>query len=393
MPRPPRIYLEKALYYVTCRGDHNQPILKEQGDYKIFMDTLKKYKEQYKFKLFAYCLLPEHFHLLLELPAEKEHPGRAGILSNIMHDLNSSYTKYFNGKYGRKGHLFRERYKATLIEKEPYLLKLSAYIHLNPQRLNPAQDAAKFPYSSYISYISKEVGIEDLLREEKGEVSGLLKGRSYEEFMRNIVNDPDFSNLHKYLQEWILGTEDFRNKVRQAFAECQNTYRRERPLTGSGLGKRLGIISFIAIFAGLGITYVLKINLPKKGSLLAPFSLSYKLPAQIKELLRDLENTQWQIRIISLSDGKVYNDVVYFEEGKFVSQNYFLKSYAPSDYSLIIEDEDKIIWETAQEGPQGAVFWRGEIKKGEMEGNFRLRSTGGEVKDFSFVSINSRIRK
>ena len=393
MPRPPRIYLEKALYYVTCKGDHRQPIFNDHEDYRVFMDTLKKYKEQYKFKLFTYCLLPEHFHLLLELPLQKEQPYKAGSLSNIMHDLNSSYTKYFNGKYRRKGHLFRDRYKATLIEKEPYLLKLSAYIHLNPQRLNLTPDPAQFTHSSYVLYVNKELPAEDLLKEEKEEIFGLLNGQSYEDFIQRIVNDPDFSKLHEYLQKGILGTKDFQDKVRQAFSDYRNGSRKETAAAGLKLGQKLGIISFIAIFAGLGIMYVLKFSLTKKENPAAPFTSSYKIPAQIKELLRDLENAQWQIRVISLSEKKVHNDVVYFEDGKFISQNYSLKDYPRSDYSLIIEDENKIIWETAQAGPEGVISWRGEIKKGEMEGNFRLRSSGKEAQDFSFVSINSKIRK
>lgn len=393
MPRPPRIFLEKALYYVTCRGDHNRPIFKDREDYGVFINALKKYKEQYKFKLFSYCLVPEHFHLLLELPMQREQPYKAGILSNIMHDLNSSYTKYFNGKYGRKGHLFRERYKAALIEKEPYLLKLSAYIHLNPQRLSLAPDPAQFPYSSYVLYVNKELPAEGLLKEEKEEILGLLKGQSYEDFIQNIVNDPDFSKLHEELQKGVLGTKDFQDKARQVFSDYKNASPKEKVASGLGLGQKLGIISFIAIFAYLGITYVLKFSLTKKERPAAALTLSYKIPAQIKELLRDLENAQWQIRIISLSEGKVQNDVVYFEDGKFISQNYSLKDYPPSDYSLIIEDENKITWESAQAGPEGVISWRGEIKKGEMEGNFRLRSSGGEVQDFSFVSVNSRIRK
>lgn len=358
------------------------------------MDALKKYKEQYKFKLFSYCLLPEHFHLLLELPMRKEQPCKAGLLSNIMHDLNSSYTKYFNGKYGRKGHLFRERYKATLIEKESYLLKLSAYIHLNPQRLNLVRDHGEYPYSSYVLYANKELAAEDLFKEEKEEISALLEGRPYQDFIQNIVSDPDFSKLHEYLQKGILGTKDFQNKARKAFSDYRNGGQKEKAGAGLGLGQKVGIISFIALFTGLGLTYFLKFTLVKKQAFLgAPFSFSYRIPAQIKELLRDLENAQWQIRVISQAAGKVHNDLVYFEEGKFISQNYSAQNYPPADYSLIIEEEDKITWESTQAGPGGTVSWRGEIKKGEMEGNFRLRSSGGEAQDFSFVSINSKIRK
>lgn len=392
MPRPPRIYLEKALYYVTCMGDHNQPIFKEQEDYAVFMDALKKYKEQYKFKLFAYCLVPEHFHLLLELPMKKEQP-KPGILSNIMHDLNSSYTKYFNSKYGKKGHLFRERYKSTLIEKGPYLLKLSAYIHLNPQRLNLALGPGQFPYSSYALYIKNEAGVEDFLKEEKGEILSLLRGESYEAYVRDILKEPDFSRMHEYLQRGILGTKDFQDRVRQAFTDYKNGYPKEKAGLGLGLGQKLAIISFVAISAGLSLTYVLKFTLAKKVNPDAAFNSSYKIPAQIKELLKDLENTQWQIRIVSLREKKVCSDVVYFKDGKFISREYSLKNTPPADYSLIIEDENKITWESSQDGPEGIISWRGEIKKGEMEGELRLRSSAGEVQDFSFVSINSKIRK
>lgn len=393
MPRPPRIYIEKALYYVTCKGDYHQPIFIDGEDYRVFIEALKKYKEQYKFKLYAYCLVTEHFHLLLELPMQSEQPYKAGVLSSIMHDLNSYYTKYYNGKYARKGHLFRERYKAALIEKEPYLLKLTAYIHLNPKRLNHTIDPAQYPYSSYAAYLNKELPPQGLLKEEREEILALLNGRSYEDFIQYTAKEPDFSRMHEYLQKGILGAREFQDKAKKAFSGSKNVYRKERTAAGFGLGQKLGIISFIAIFAGLSIAYILKFSVPKKEKPAASFSLTYKIPAQIKELLRDLENTEWQIRVISLSEGKVYNDMVYFEDGKFVSQNYSLRGYPASDYSLIIEEEDKVIWETAQPGPQGDISWRGEIKKGEMEGNFRLRTSAGEVKDFSFVSINSRVRK
>lgn len=392
MPRPPRIYLEKALYYVTSRGDHNQPIFKCAEDYGAFLDSLKKYKAQYKFKLFAYCLLAGHFHLLLELPMQKEEERQRGILSSIMHDINSSYTKYFNGRYNRKGHLFRERYKATLVEKEPYLLKLTAYIHLNPQKLNLSPDPRQYPYSSYAPYLEKEFSPEDLIKEEKDEIITLLKGRSYPEFMETAAKDMDLPNLHLYLQKGILGSGDFEEKVKKA---SESAYKKESVARGLKFGRKWGIISFAFILAGAGIAYVLftaerKEEKEKTG---APLSVSYKLPAEIKELLRDLENTQWQIRVISLAGGKVENDNVHFGEGKFISMNYHSKGYPPSDYSLIIEDENKITWEAAQPGPDAVASWRGEIKKGEMEGSIRLRFSDGRTQDFSFVSISSRIRK
>lgn len=392
MPRPPRIYLEKALYYVSARGDFNQQIFKDESDYNAFIGLLKKYKEQYKFKLFAYSLLTDHFHLLLELPVQKEQNDNTGILSSVMHDLNSSYTKYFNGKYARKGHLFRERYKSALIEKEPYLLKVSAYIHLNPQKLNLSPTPQQYPYSSYILYLEKELPVNSFMKGEKEEILALLNGRAYQEFMDEAVKGPGFSNLHGFLQRGILGSKDFENRVKQALAACK----KEKVSKGINFGRKLGIISFALILAGSGMVYLLRFTLEKKDEKVkptVPLSLSYKLPDEIKDLLRDLENMEWQVRVVSPAGGKVENDIVYFEDGRFISRNYYSRNYLPSDYSLIIEDENKITWEATQPGPDAVISWRGEIQKGEMEGNFCLRSSDGSVQDFSFVSISSRRRK
>ena len=135
MPRVPRINLEGALYYVTSRGDHNEAIFKEAGDYAAYLDLLKKGKEQYNFKLFAFCLLPNHIHLLIELAGDT-------TISQIMYGLNSNYTKYFNAKHHKEGHLFQERYEMALLEKEPNLLNMTAYIHLNPKALASVPDIA-----------------------------------------------------------------------------------------------------------------------------------------------------------------------------------------------------------------------------------------------------------
>lgn len=385
MPRPPRIYLENALYYVTSRGDGNQNIFRDDEDFKTFLDLLRKYKAQYGFKLFAFCLLPEHFDLLMELPVQKEQIYKMGALSSIMHDLNSSYTKYFNGKYSRKGHLFRERYKAALIEKEPYLLKLTAYIHYSPASLNTAVCPEQYPYSSYIFYLSRDLPLEALIKEEKEEILRLLGGMRCEEFMRGKLSDADFSVLSGGLRKGILGTDGFVRKVEQAFA----SHKRESPAAGLTFRRRIGIGSLAIMVSALGITYALKIAMEeKKDAQNTPLSADhYKLPGHIKELLRDLEDADWQIRMIPLSKGAVQNDIVSFRDGKFVSHNLSAKNYSPSEYFLVIEDDRKITWESQAAGPDATALWRGEIRKGEMEGGLRLRYADGRTQDFSFVSV------
>jgi putative transposase len=142
MPRLPRIFIKGAIYYVTCRGIHHQNIFKDKKDYEMFLELLQKYSQQYGIKLFSYVLLPDHLHLLLEVAGEREE------ISGFMHDLNNTYTKHFNGRYERKGHLFQGRFKAALVEKAPNLIKLTAYMHLNPKRLNLVADAQDYLYSS-----------------------------------------------------------------------------------------------------------------------------------------------------------------------------------------------------------------------------------------------------
>lgn len=388
MPRPPRIYLENALYYVTSKGDSGRSIFKDDEDYKTFLELLERYKAQHKFKLFAYCLLPDHFHLLMELAAQKEQMYKMGGLSRIMHDLNSSYTKYFNGKYARKGHLFRERYKAALIEKEPYLLKLSAYIHLNPFRMNLASHPRQYPYSSYASYITRDVLPGAAVKEEKEEILDLLCGRDYAQFAEEVSAEPDFSRLHDELQKGALGTDDFDRRIKQALA----AQKIESPAPISGGGKKL-MAGFLIVIAGvLGIAYALRLTLEerKEQSNIPISSARYKLPEQIKELLKDLEDNEWRIRIVPLPGGAVQNDFIRFKDGKFISQNFAAKNFPASEYFLVIEDDDKIVWESQAQGREAAASWRGEIRKGEMEGGLLLRYPDGKEQDFSFVSVECK---
>lgn len=145
----PKIYIEGALYSVTSRGDNEEVIFKEKGDYEKYLELLKKYKEHYGFKLYAFCLMPNHLHLLFELKPNL-------TISDIMHDLNANYTKYFNAKYARKGHLFQERFKMNILEKEFYLTDIITYIHLNPISSGLVKDIADYPYSGYSYHITEK---------------------------------------------------------------------------------------------------------------------------------------------------------------------------------------------------------------------------------------------
>jgi len=379
MPRWPRVYLPDALYYVTVMGIYEQEIFKEGEDYKMLLDIVKKYKLEYGFKLYAYALLPNHFHLLLELSGKQK--GAKGI-SAIMHDLNSSYTKYFNGKYARQGHLLKERFHAALVEKGPFLLKVAAYVHLNPQKLNLVSDAKDYPYTSYIFYLEKEIPVDSLINEERNEVLGLLGGSNYEEVTNRLSKDFD-SNFYDCLKRGILGSKEFEEKVRKA----HELYKKEKN-NGLDWPKKIGVTAVLAAVLAAGLIFALKANTGKKD-----IPLDSKSLQQIRELLGGLEDTQWQIKVFPVKGGEVRSDIIRFKEGRFNSENLTLRGYGSSDYSLVIMDEDTIVWETKQASAEGTASWRGEVKQKEMQGALSLPDKNGNLQAFKFLSVTIKSKK
>lgn len=210
MPRVPRINIENALYYITSRGDSSEEIFKEGSDYAMYIDLLKKSKDEYKFKLFAFCLVPTHLHLLIELAGDT-------TISQIMHSLNSNYTKYFNSKHKRTGHLFQERYRMVLVEKEPNLLNITAYIHLNPKAMNLCPDIADYAYSSYPIYIEEDRGKQRMgidIRSEIREVLGLLKNATYADFITTIPAGEMQALGRNLAKKAILGSAEFVENIK-----------------------------------------------------------------------------------------------------------------------------------------------------------------------------------
>ena len=124
MGRPLRISFPGAFYHVTSRGNERRSIYQTNRDFEKFIGYLESATERYGARIHCFCLMTNHYHLLLETPR--------GNLQAILHHLNTGYTNYFNTKKKRVGHLFQGRYKAILVEKDHYALELSRYIHLNP---------------------------------------------------------------------------------------------------------------------------------------------------------------------------------------------------------------------------------------------------------------------
>ncbi len=148
MARPLRIEFEGALYHVTSRGNARQPIFLSDRDWNNFLDTLADVVERFRWVCHAYCLMDNHYHLIVETPEAN--------LSRGMRQLNGVYTQIFNRRHGRVGHLFQGRYKAILVEKESYLLELVRYVVLNPVRSGLVSHPGVWKWSSYRATVGEE---------------------------------------------------------------------------------------------------------------------------------------------------------------------------------------------------------------------------------------------
>lgn len=141
MTKPLRIEFAGAFYHVTARGDRQEDIFVTDADRIAFLDILKQVVERYNWLVHAYCLMDNHYHLLVETPD--------GNLSKGMRQLNGVFTQTSNRNNKRVGHVFQGRYKAILVQKDSYLLELSRYIVLNPVRARMVRLARSWPWSSY----------------------------------------------------------------------------------------------------------------------------------------------------------------------------------------------------------------------------------------------------
>ncbi|PHS17093.1 MAG: hypothetical protein COA86_10575 [Kangiella sp.] len=149
MPRPTRIEYEGAFHHVMNRGRHNQVIYRNDDDFEMFLNTLSEVTQEYSAIIHAYCLMTNHYHLLIETPKAN--------LSQIMKHINGLYTQRYNRKYKKDGTLFRGRYKSILVDEDAYLLQLTRYIHRNPLEVKKqiVKELADYRWSSYPAYINQ----------------------------------------------------------------------------------------------------------------------------------------------------------------------------------------------------------------------------------------------
>ncbi len=144
MARQWRIEYPGAFYHILSRGNEQQEIFRSDDDREMFLDLIGAFSDRFQIDMLAYVLMGNHYHFLLKTPK--------GNLSKSMQWLGTAYTRKFNNRLGRNGHLFQGRYKSILVENESYLMRLSCYIHRNPLRAGIVNRLANYPWSSYLSY-------------------------------------------------------------------------------------------------------------------------------------------------------------------------------------------------------------------------------------------------
>jgi REP element-mobilizing transposase RayT len=202
MTRPLRIEYPGALYHVTARGDGREAIYLNDADREDFLSVLGSVVRRFNWRSHAYCLMGNHYHLLLETPEPN--------LSQGIRQLNGVYTQRFNRRHHRVGHVLQGRFKAILVEKDTYLLELARYIVLKPVRAKMVRKPQSYLWSSYRATVGLESAPDYLTTDWVLSQFGRAKGRAqrrYAEFVTAGIGLPSIWGELK--QQIYLGSEPF----------------------------------------------------------------------------------------------------------------------------------------------------------------------------------------
>ena len=205
MARPLRIEYPGAYYHVMNRGQSRRNIFMEDKGRQSFLDLLGDIARLWKVKIYAYCLMDNHYHLLLSTPA--------GGLSRAMRHLDGIYTQKFNRVHHRDGPLFRGRYKAILIDAEEYFLSVVRYIHQNPLSAGVVSDIDRYRWSSHWGYLNKKQCPDWLdMRSVMSRFGGF---KEYQRFMHEEIEEEIEEFYRGPYQKPVLGSKEFIERVKE----------------------------------------------------------------------------------------------------------------------------------------------------------------------------------
>jgi REP-associated tyrosine transposase len=212
MARPLRIEFAGALYHLTSRGNERQRIFRDDWDRQSFLTILAEVQERYGWMCYAYCLMDNHYHLMVETPEPN--------LARGMKLLNGCHTQKINRRYDRVGHLFQGRYKSILVDRDVYMKELARYIVLNPVRAGLIDHPAQWRWSSYRATTGTAPSPEFLVVETLLLMFGDSVSESRTRFQAFVEQGMDGGGLWQKLTNQIyLGPDEFVEEARTRIAQ------------------------------------------------------------------------------------------------------------------------------------------------------------------------------
>ncbi|WP_053955317.1 transposase [Inediibacterium massiliense] len=204
MPRVARVKSEEGIYHIMFRSISEVNLFLDDLDKIKYFKLIYKYQKKFQFKVYAYCLMDSHGHMIIDC--------NGADISKIMHSINFCYAQYFNRKYNRHGHLFQDRFKSKIIKDEKYFIVLSAYIHNNPKDLSNYKDRIEeYGFCSLNDYI-------------KGTNQFEILDTS---FLSEILNLDRMKNKKAYI-EFVKKCESKDDIIDVEFEKVENVYKSER---------------------------------------------------------------------------------------------------------------------------------------------------------------------
>lgn len=415
MPRPLRVHLPGALYHVMCRGMTERPLFMDPKDYHAYLSLVAEYRERTNMKLFAYVLLPDHVRLCLELT-------NATTISTIMHGINSRYTKYYGKRHGHAGHVFQERFKLTVLEKAPSLLRVTGYLHTDPVRCAAATDVGAYAWSSASSYLaarpssSLELSLDGEVQEVLERLAQEHPGMAYAQFLSGVTPD-EWEALAISLERPVVGSEAFQHVVATQQSTAAQPNHRDVPVATTDPGvpqprpssprprHSLALTASVAVMVlSTGAALLWGSNLSAMrhtiDALIYERTLQFRgVPATAStdavatmaafDLPLQLEGAEADVEIRSITgtaDPFIQKEHLGFRDGKLISRALGSKGFAPANYMVTAREGRMLVWETVQADRQGTfIYWRGEWDGQTMRGTLTRQAIGKSPVMESFV--------
>ncbi len=186
MPRTARQLIDGHTYHVMNRSVGGHTLFKKEQDYRVFINLLRKGKEKYPIKIFAYCLMPNHYHLVVQLI-------NADNLSRLLRWLMTTHARRYHQHYQSCGRLWQGRYKSFIIQEDHHLLTVLRYVEGNPVRAGLASSAKDWPWSSHRERVALDMGLiaevpVDLPEDWTGYVNEPLTAKEFERLRSSVVH-------------------------------------------------------------------------------------------------------------------------------------------------------------------------------------------------------------